>query len=415
MPGSIPVAVNNPPISQSDSLWDLSSPIAKRFHAEVSNKVVLTNEAVTALHSLLQHSVTLGIELDSIPVPIHTSQTSTENTEIRLIDASLKLLFSAAYGSEMPFHYSELKDDADTTFIIRQFNLLLTHHNYQQTLDSVEPGGSEYKALKRKLSELLSKPVSDSTKQQLFQVKESISSWRWLQRIKERRVILVNIPSADLRLLGTDTLHGRMKVIIGKPSTPTSVLTSYINRTVVYPYWTVPANIAEKEMLPKIKRNIKYLDDNSLQVIDKNGKIIDPLKIKWSKYSRNYFPYTIRQSTGCDNSLGLLKFEFNSPYGIYLHDTNEKDLFNRENRFLSHGCIRVERPLDLAEFILGKGAELNLVDSLYHCEMDQKPVFIPVAPKVPLLVLYMTADVDEGDSVIFYTDIYTREKNPLSK
>lgn len=247
------------------------------------------------------------------------------------------------------------------------------------------------------------------------QIKESLNDWRWTGRLKEREFILVNIPAARLQIVKSDsTKEISMKVIVGKLATQTPAFTSYITGVQTYPYWVVPFSIATKEMLPKIRKRISYLDDNNLQVLDSKGKVIDDVSgLNWNRFSPNYFPYTIRQSTGCDNSLGVLKFDLNSPYSIYLHDTNAKGLFSQKNRFLSHGCVRLEKPMVLAEYVLKDGLDTSTVTKLNQCMTDQKPVDFKLKRKIPVLILYMTADIDENGNLKFYNDVYgIEEKKP---
>jgi len=249
------------------------------------------------------------------------------------------------------------------------------------------------------------------------QIKESLNDWRWTGRLKEREFILVNIPAARLQIVKSDTTKDiSMKVIVGKLTTQTPSFTSYITGVTTYPYWVVPFSIATKEMLPKIRKRISYLDDNNLQVLDSKGKVVDNVDaLNWNRFSPTYFPYTIRQSTGCDNSLGVLKFDLNSPYSIYLHDTNAKGLFGQKNRFLSHGCVRLEKPMILAEFVLREGLDTSTVTKLNQCMTDQKPMDFKLKKKFPVLILYMTADIDENGSLKFYNDIYgVEEKKPAS-
>ena len=201
-----------------------------------------------------------------------------------------------------------------------------------------------------------------------------------------------------------------MKVIVGKLATQTPSFTSYITKVIAYPYWTVPFDIATKEMLPKIKKNIEYLENNNLQVINGKGVEMDATQLSWNKYSTKYFPYTIRQGTGCDNSLGVLKFDLNSPYSIYLHDTNAKGLFSQKNRFLSHGCVRVEKPMVLAEYVLQEGLDTSTISKLNKCMTDQKQQEFRLKKRIPVLILYMTADIDENGNLKFYNDVYGVEE-----
>ncbi len=241
----------------------------------------------------------------------------------------------------------------------------------------------------------------------ISEIKESLNYWRWTSRLQEKEFILVNTASARLQVISFDSLRDlSMKVIVGKEDTRTPSFTAYITQVITYPYWTVPLSIATKEMLPKIKKRLSYLDENNLQVINVKGEEADPSAIAWSRLSKNYFPYVIRQSTGCDNSLGVMKFDLNSPYSIYLHDTNVPELFKKKNRHLSHGCVRLEKPKELAHFILDKGPDTVQIPRIDSCMKDQKPNEFWLKKRVPVILLYMTADVDEDGNLKFYKDVY---------
>jgi len=251
--------------------------------------------------------------------------------------------------------------------------------------------------------------------QRLDQLRESLNYWRWTGRLRDNEFILVNIPAAHLQIVRNDsTTELSMNVIVGKTTSQTPSFTAYINKVITYPYWTVPRDIAIKEMLPKILKSIDYLDNNNLQVINNKGKVIEPEKVEWSKLSKDYFPYTIRQSTGCDNSLGVLKFEISSPYSIYLHDTNRRDLFGKKDRFMSHGCIRLEKPMELAGYILGNALDSTLTDSLNMCLKNQIPREIPLKKPFPVLIFYMPADIDEKGHLKFYNDVYGIEEKKVA-
>ena len=262
----------------------------------------------------------------------------------------------------------------------------------------------------KKFSERLNFPI----RTRIEQIKESLNCWRWTGRLKEQEFILVNIPAARLQIVNRDSVRDMsMRVIVGKTETQTPSFTAYITRVITYPYWTVPFSISINEMLPKIIKRVEYLEDNSLQVLNGKGQVIDPKTVNWRKLSKKYFPYTIRQGTGCDNALGLLKFDLNSPFSIYLHDTNRRDLFAKSNRFMSHGCVRVEKPMELAHYLLEDDVDSLITNRLDSCVKDQKPEEFPLKKKFPVLLLYMVADVDENGNLKFYKDIYeAEEKTP---
>ena len=235
----------------------------------------------------------------------------------------------------------------------------------------------------------------------------SINYYRWLSCFSQNRsVIVVNIPAAYLKVYEQQKIRLQMKVIVGKKSTPTPTLLSTVNQVVLYPYWHVPYSIATKELLPKLKKSAALIDAGNYQVLNSAGKIINPYSVNWRALSRSYFPYTIRQSTGCDNALGLLKLNFNSPGGVYLHDTPNKEFFKLNKRFLSHGCIRMENPTDLGHLVLKNNS--IAIDTLTQkgCLLNQSPVFVNATDAMPVLVWYNPIGIDANGNVLFFEDVY---------
>jgi murein L,D-transpeptidase YcbB/YkuD len=241
------------------------------------------------------------------------------------------------------------------------------------------------------------------------EVKSALNTLRWLRCLDGYPgMILVNIPSANLLVYHGGNLVMQSRVVVGKRTTRTPSLASSITDLILYPYWVVPKKIATRELLPSIKRNIRFIDDNNLQILDQKGRVIDPAKINWKSLSAANFPYELRQSTGCDNSLGLIKFNFYSPYGVYLHDTPMKNLFHANRRYFSHGCIRVEKAMDLARFLLN--GNTTKMDRILEkgCLPNQPPISIPLRVKVPVFVLYHTAWFDSSANLQFNQDIYKK-------
>lgn len=309
--------------------------------------------------------------------------------------ASLKLQFYGHLGQQNP----------DDTAISNELSLAVK--NFQK-LVGIDTSGQLDKSTIAALNFPLEKRVE--------QIKESLNYWRWTGRVKEEEFILVNLPAARLQIVNRDSTHDmNMRVIVGKTGTQTPQFTSYVTSVITYPYWHVPYSIATKEMLPKIKRNPGYMAANELELLNNKGKVLNPYKINWSRVSPKNFKYKIRQSTGCDNSLGVLKFDLNSPFSIYLHDTNRRDLFKNKDRFMSHGCVRVEKPMELAHYLLDEGLDSTTTAKLNQCLKDEKPTTFKLSKKTPVLILYMTADVNENGMLLFYKDIYNKETTTTKK
>lgn len=237
----------------------------------------------------------------------------------------------------------------------------------------------------------------------------AINYLRWLNEIKTQdRLVLINIPSATL----LSYINGEMvldsRIIAGKPSTPTPTLSSAITEVILYPYWNVPNNIATKELLPSIKKNIRYLESNNFQVLSKQRKVLDPYKINWNALSVRYFPYLIRQSTGCDNSLGIIKLNFYNPFTVYLHDTPGKGLFYLNKRYFSHGCMRLEKAIELGKLVANTHAfTIENIDE-QGCLKSQSPIILPADEPMKIIVLYSTVWYDRLGGISFNDDPYQK-------
>lgn len=272
----------------------------------------------------------------------------------------------------------------------------------------------------QKLFDLLSDGVLRTTtldafniplKQRIQELKIALNYLKWTESIRQHSSVLVlNIPSAYLMVYDKGKIIMDSKVVVGKASTPTPTLTSTITQVILYPYWMVPNKIATNELLPSIKRDIGILDRGNYQVLNKQGKVVDPYKVSWHSFNGKYFPYTIRQSTGCDNALGIVKFNFYNPFTVYLHDTPYKGLFSFNKRYFSHGCMRVENYLELARFLL-RGNRIA-IDTLTEkgCLYQQAPKPVDIEKELPIMILYSTVWYNKEGEVKFYDDVYGKLK-----
>ncbi len=211
----------------------------------------------------------------------------------------------------------------------------------------------------------------------------------------------------------------------------TPVLYCQLSHLVLNPTWTVPFSIMREEIVSKIKRDSTYLETANFRVY-KNGSRIDPLEVKLSDFARS-IPYTIIQDPGAGNALGKIKFMFDNPFGIYFHDTPTRAPFKYSNRAVSHGCVRVEKPLQLAEYLLDNNSNWNIDflkieigsrvnDNSIVEEFKQKrselrknasygnTTEVKLNKKIPLFIDYYTAWVDENGIVNLRDDIYNQDK-----
>lgn len=230
------------------------------------------------------------------------------------------------------------------------------------------------------------------------------------------KYIWVNLPGYYLKVLDNDTVRLESKVIVGTPKTRTPLLSSEINNMVTYPQWTIPNSIIVKEILPALKKNPGYLAKKGYMLVTWEGEPVDPYIVEWSKYNKG-IPYKVVQGSGDANALGILKFNFPNSYSVYLHDTNQRYLFKKESRALSHGCVRVQEWKKLAWYI----SELDSVnaetqataytsaDSIEAWLTRKEKHVIPVKTKLPVYFRYFTAEGRNG-RLVFFNDIYGEDR-----
>lgn len=238
---------------------------------------------------------------------------------------------------------------------------------------------------------------------------KAVNEYRWLSSLRlDKSVVVVNIPSATLRAFDGQVEKLQMKVVVGKVSRPSKTLISPLRDLIITPYWNVPRSISVEELVPEIRKNIRYFYASHLEIFDLKGRKVEPEKVPWNRLNANYFPYEMRQRTGKWNTLGIMKFQFNNPFRMYLHDTSEKKLFNKDKRFYSHSCIRVERPIDLGRFLLKPNSKV--IDSLdvNAAYSDLPPRYIKIKRNIPLVLWYSLVDFDANGQITFYPNIYGR-------
>ena len=251
-----------------------------------------------------------------------------------------------------------------------------------------------------------------SAQRRVGQIIINLERLRSLPRPLEASHLMVNAAAAHLTVVENDVPVLDMPVIVGDADHPTPSFRAHVTSVVTNPPWRVPRSIAVKEILPKLRRDPGYLASNNLTVLKAiagDGEADDPsvAVADWSAYGPNNFPFRLRQEPGPDNALGALKFNVSGSRDIYLHDTPSRKLFEKPARTLSHGCVRLSRPLDLALHLL-KAKGWN-EERLREVVASGKTRTLPLGRKVPLYVVYITAWVDEDGTVQFRDDPYRRD------
>ena len=234
-----------------------------------------------------------------------------------------------------------------------------------------------------------------------------------LWSVKPDTGIVVNIPSYYMNLwLEGERVLGS-KVIVGRPSRQTPMIDSDIQSVVFNPYWNVPNSIMKKDIMPKVRRNRNYLSSNNYEVIKgwDNAQKIAINSIPYYLLSPNRFPYRLRQKPGKQNALGVFKFNFPNSQAIYLHDTASRSLFEKHERALSSGCIRVEQAKSLARILLEYSGSSEERLNYLSGSKKTRTIVLGDSKSVPVDLIYQTAWVDDLGLVNYRSDIYQYDRD----
>jgi len=355
---------------------------------DLVDQVVPETPAYARLKRALTDLRSLAAIESRFDLPDDTLHPGDEAEAVRLLRRRL-----AALG-DLPQAENNNRDIFDDT-LERAVRLFQARHGLE--IDGVV--GRETRAA-------LETPISHRVEQ----VELSLERWRWLPRQPGDRYLVVNIAGQSLDVMenGRSTLH--MRVVVGLPFLRTPSFASKIETVVLNPYWEVPYSIAVKEILPKLREDALYLARERMQVLKRGThELVNPIPIDWNEVPARNFPYRFRQKPGPDNSLGRVKFLMPNPYSVYLHDTPAKTLFSRARRCFSHGCVRLEKPLELADLLLHTepGWSFERVDKTLETEKNYR---IRLTNPMPAYLVYWTAWMDNAGIVHFRDDVYGRDK-----
>ncbi|MEW6259097.1 MAG: L,D-transpeptidase family protein [Thermodesulfobacteriota bacterium] len=274
-----------------------------------------------------------------------------------------------------------------------------------QVRNGIAPDG----VLGSKTIQAMNVPVENRIQQILL----NLERWRWLGQDWGKRYIAVNIANYSLEAVEDGKTLLNMRVVVGQTYRRTPVFSERLRYIILNPYWNVPKKIAVEDKLPLIKKDPGYLIKNRIHVFsargEENGPEINPYTIDWSKLHADYFPYRLKQDPGDRNALGRIKFLLPNKYAIYLHDSPQRELFRRTSRGFSSGCIRLEKPIELAVEVMKNVPEWNRERILQTIQSGITTV-IPVKESIMVHLLYWTAWADEQGVVHFREDIYDRDR-----
>jgi murein L,D-transpeptidase YcbB/YkuD len=250
-------------------------------------------------------------------------------------------------------------------------------------------------------------PVS----QRIDQIRLNLERYRWYLNRRGSDYVMVNIPGYTVELVRNGVRRWNSRVIVGKPDTRTPVFRSEMQYLILNPQWVIPPGILAKEAVPAIIRDRSYLQKKKLAIVDENGQRINPSSVDWPRYAGGGFPYRLVQASGDEGSLGRIKFMLPNRFMVYLHDTPTKELFDTSRRAYSHGCIRVENPVGLAEIVLQDTVRWNR-RKIQAAIDTRKTRTVDLPRNFPVYIMYQTAFTD-GDRVQFRQDVYERDARLL--
>lgn len=245
------------------------------------------------------------------------------------------------------------------------------------------------------------------------QLRLNMERLRWLPRELGDRYVLVNIAGFQLAAVKDAQQRLNMRIIVGKNYRSTPSFSSHISHMVLNPYWNIPASIAREDLLPKQQKNPAYFTSQGIKIYpgyDYQVEPLDPNSIDWPAIEKG-FPYVLRQDPGVKNALGKIKFMLPNPFSIYLHDTPSKSLFHREIRAFSSGCIRLEQPLELADFAM-EGYR-TLADLAAQIDTN-RTVTVNLPELLPVYIVYLTTWIDSEHKIHYSPDTYGRDARALN-
>lgn len=243
------------------------------------------------------------------------------------------------------------------------------------------------------------------------QILVNIERWRWLPRHLGQRHIRVNIADFSLEAVDQEEVQLNMRVIVGKDYQKTPIFSQQLRYLEFNPYWNVPKDIVREEILPQITKNPNYLRANHYEIVkgwNDDSPVVDPSTINWSKIHAGNFPGRLRQTPGPWNALGRIKFMFPNKFNVYLHDTPGKNLFQQTNRALSHGCIRLENPMELALFLFQDDPKWTR-ERIEKIIKSKKRAAFPITATCMIHLHYFTAWIGHNGQIQFRKDIYERD------
>ena len=314
---------------------------------------------------------------------------SLSGKRVEVINYSIDSSASYTAAKEALVNYGYIEADVNDSVFM---NALLTF----QMNHGLSPDGV--------IGKQTAEALSQSAMEDYLKIAHAMEQWKkegqW-----DNYHAFVNIPGYTVKYFSEGSVINEHKVVVGTPWTRTPTFDSEIERITAFPYWNVPKSIKIGELVPKAKKDSMYLANNNYEVLA-GRKVIKSNTIDWNSAAAS--DYLIRQKGGSRNALGLVKFYFENPYSVYMHDTPSKKFFAKDIRAYSHGCIRVDQPIAMAEFLLDQDGKKKGKEQLNKSIKDKSRKVINLKSKVPLHVRYLLAEANENGEVKILKDVYSK-------
>jgi len=230
----------------------------------------------------------------------------------------------------------------------------------------------------------------------------NMERWRWMPEDLGKFNVFVNIPEFRLTINRDGQVDYTTRIVVGTAKNQTPIFSDNIRHIVVNPYWNVPSSIVNNEIVPKARVNPAYIDGQNMELLY-NGQVISPYSVNWPAITGS-FPFGVRQRPGPANSLGQIKFLFPNKHDVYLHDTPSKGLFQRAARAFSHGCVRVENPMEFAEHLTAN--ETSISRASLEAMFGPSERWVNPEHQIPVHLAYFTLRVQPDGSIRSFGDVY---------
>lgn len=266
------------------------------------------------------------------------------------------------------------------------------------------------------IGKMTRKALNETAEQKVTKLKLNLDRIKWIKRDNDRYHIYVNIPSFRMYMYDGPNIIQSMRVIIGRKGHETPIFYGRIRTVVLNPYWRIPPSIIRHETVPKLQRDPGYTNKKKIEIhtgYSEHSPRVNPYKVNWHKYGKRLPPYKFMQSPGKHNALGKVKYLFPNKYSVYMHDTNQRYLFVKDYRALSHGCIRLGKPFNLLETFSEIEPNINY-EKCQSILVENKNTPYRLRQTIPVDIVYLTALTPKDGTVLFYDDVYGYDKMQLA-